>query len=387
MRILLVNNHSTVTGGADVQCFRLAALLRQRGHEVRLLATRSDDPDETSGTFVPLAVTHENRTQQGPRQQVRIAARAFWNRTAAQAAERLTESFQPDVVHLHKLYPQLSVAPVVIAAKARIPIVQTAHDYEFIAANHSDPTSRHLDRQETDVRFRALNSALFVVKRYSHVPRVSRWVTVSDAVAERYERHGIIAEVLPNFTEATTRRIPAFGERSGAIFVGRLSAEKGVRDALRIAERTGLPLLVAGQGPMQREVEDAATRIPNVTYAGQQSRERLALMFRSARVALMPAAWEEPGPLAALEALEAGTPIAAYDVGGLGEYVRAGGAGMVAPAGDSCALQSCVETLNSDDRLWETASASARNAALDRHSPERYLDALQDLYESEVRRA
>src|SRR5918995_2025032 len=133
MRVLLVNKYARVTGGADRHVLDLAAVLRGRGHDVRLLSTEGTETD-VAGAFIPPTVTHWNRDQMQPAQRLRVANMALWNRTAASAIRRLLSEFDPDLVHAHKLYPQLSVAPVVVAHEAGIPIVQSAHDYEFISA-------------------------------------------------------------------------------------------------------------------------------------------------------------------------------------------------------------------------------------------------------------
>ena len=65
---------------------------------------------------------------------------------------RLIERFRPQVVHAHKLYPQLSGAPVIAAARAKLPIVQTLHDYEFLAASYLDHRGRWIDRDESRPR-------------------------------------------------------------------------------------------------------------------------------------------------------------------------------------------------------------------------------------------
>jgi hypothetical protein len=58
--------------------------------------------------------------------------RAIWNREAAAAMRSLIRTRKPDLVHVHKLYPQLSVAPLIVAGRAGIPVVQMLNDYELI---------------------------------------------------------------------------------------------------------------------------------------------------------------------------------------------------------------------------------------------------------------
>lgn len=130
-----------------------------------------------------------------------------------------------------------SVAPVVAVARRGVPVVQTLHNYELISASPTDHRGGRLDRGQDAASVRWLRAALNVTRRTLHVPRVNRWIAVSSYVAETYARHGIGADVLPNFIAAeppgTSR---SFEERRGIVFAGRLTAEKGVNDVIALAE-------------------------------------------------------------------------------------------------------------------------------------------------------
>jgi len=102
--------------------------------------------------------------------------------------------------------------------------------------------------------------------------------------------------------------------------------------------------------------------------------------LRRAAVALMPARWDEPGPLAAIEAMGAGTPIVAFDRGGLAEYVRRSGGGVVVPSTPDALASACAELLR-DDEQWHELSARGAAAAASEHSPATYLSRLTAAYE------
>lgn len=152
-----------------------------------------------------------------------------------------------------------SVAPVVAAARRGVPVVQTLHNYELISASPTDHRGGRLDRGQDAASVRWLRAALNVTRRTLHVPRVNRWIAVSSYVAETYARHGIGADVLPNFIAAeppgTSR---SFEERRGIVFAGRLTAEKGVNDVIALAEHLrGTPVTVVGRGPLEPQVREA----------------------------------------------------------------------------------------------------------------------------------
>jgi glycosyltransferase involved in cell wall biosynthesis len=387
MRIALVNKYARITGGADRHCLELAEGLRARGHEVAFLSTADEGNLDRSGVFVPTTVTSKTRSETTGIRAAQVAGRALWNRSAASATKDLLSSFCPDVVHAHKLYPQLSVAPIVVASGQGVPIVQTVHDYEFISASTIDDAGGWIDRDEERLVYRALNTALFGVKRLAHLPRIDRWIAVSRSTGEAYREHGIATTVVPNFTDPFDGLLPDFRERSGVLFIGRLSEEKGLRHVLDLPSRSfDYPIVIAGDGPLASEVDEAARRFPCITYVGKLDRAAVAQQVASARLVVMPSLWREPGPLASLEAMAAGTPLIAYDNGGLAEYVADAGAGIVA-APNVSALAGAIESLYDDRERWEGFSANAIRAVEREHSLSLYLDRLEAIYSDSLSRS
>jgi len=385
MRVLILNKYARVTGGADVVALGLAEGLRRRGHEVAMLSTASPENLFGEGEFVDASVTRASREGLGGLEQVDVARRALWNPSAGGAMRRLVRGFRPQVVHAHKLYPQLSAAPVVVAHRAGIPIVQHLHDYEFISASWRDHRGRWLDHDERRRSIRALNDATFVVRRTLHARAVDAWIANSRYVAGRHAPLSIEATVLPCFVEPAVGDRPSFADRNGALFVGRLDADKGVRDVLRLAELLpSIGFTLAGRGPLEAEVAEAARSSPNVTFAGGLDRAEVIRRLARARICLMPSRWQEPGGIAALEAMSVGTPVIAYASGGLVEYVGdAGGGRVVEP--DVAALARECEALDSDGSAWEKLSATGAAGVAANNSPDAYALACERVYEKLVR--
>jgi glycosyltransferase involved in cell wall biosynthesis len=379
MRILLVNKFAHVTGGADQHCLGLVAALRERHHTVALLSTASPQNVERSGAFVPCSVTQWSRDGTGIVQKARVGITAVWNCAAAHAAKELITEFEPDLVHVHKLYPQLSVAPVVVAAQAGIPIVQTVHDYELIAANPLDELGGRIDTRESRLAFRALNSATFVIRRFAQLPRLARVIVPSRYLAGLYGTRGVATQVLSNFTELAGAATSEREGREGIAFVGRLQPEKGVRDVFELARRLpSTPVTIAGGGALEPEVRDEARRLPNLEYAGRLDRRGVARLLGSCRVAVMPSHALEAGPLVALEAMALGTPVVAYTGGGLSEYVSDAG-GRVVPRDIDSLTRACAE-VSEDHDLWLELSSRARAAVARSHSRTAYVTRLERVY-------
>ncbi len=376
----MVNNFARVTGGADRQCFDLAAELRERGHEVLFLATEDPRNIERAGRFVSCGVTRENRDDLRGLAAARVASRTLWNREAAGAMRRLAKEFAPDVVHVHKVYPQLSVAPIVEAHRLGLRVVQTVHDYELISASELDHRGSWLDRRESSLRYRVLNDSTFPIRRFVYAPRVARWVAVSRRVAEHLSARGINAEVIPNFVEPL-REAPPERDRDGVAYIGRLASEKGVEDVLAAATRLPeIRFTVAGDGPLANEVTAATSRTGNLEFRGRIDRSQVADLIAGSRAVLMPSRWEEPGPLSALEAMSLGTPVIAYRNGGLAEYVDDAGAGVVIEP-SLADLVGAIAELASGGERWGQFATAGRAAVAARHSPGRCVSMYEQVYE------
>jgi glycosyltransferase involved in cell wall biosynthesis len=381
MRILMINKYARVTGGADMIALGSADLLRERGHEVAFLSTKSRQNLTSQGIFIEPRVTHESRDQLGAGQQVDVAWRALWNPSAAAATRQLVAEFRPQVVHAHKLFPQLSIAPVVAAARAVVPIVQTLHDYELISASPIDHRGRWIDRDESKLSYRMLNMATFPLRRRVYAPRVGAFIAVSRYVAARYATRGVQSTVLPNFVAPNSRAgLPDFSRRRGAVFVGRLNEEKGVGDVVKLAEALpSLQVTVVGYGPLGQAVETAAGQLPNLEFAGRGDRDRVLSLVKTARISLMPSRWQEPGSIGALEAMSVGTPVIAYANGGLAQYVGDAGGGKVVEPDPAALARACAD-LHDDSATWAELSENALAAVASAHSPQAYVRKVESIY-------
>ena len=164
----------------------------------------------------------------------------------------------------------------------------------------------------------------------------------------------------------------AAAEGAHVLAAGRLTPEKGFDDAIDAARLAGLPLVIAGDGPHAAELRARADGA-DVRFTGVLGAAELAELRRGAGAAIVPSRFAEILPLAALEAMAAGVPLAAADAGGLTEAVPAGG---LYPPGDAAAL---AERLRA---LWRDADAGERGLAVvrERYSPAAVAAQLRDLY-------
>lgn len=137
-----------------------------------------------------------------------------------------------------------------------------------------------------------------------------------------------------------------------ALYVGRLSEEKGVRELAAAAD--GLPLVVVGDGPLRPLFPQATGFVPP---------GGLRPYYERAAVVVVPSRREGYG-VAAREAMAYGRPVVATAVGGLLDAVEDGVTGVLVEPGDVAALRTAVEELLGDRPRRERLGAAARAAAL-----------------------
>jgi len=141
-----------------------------------------------------------------------------------------------------------------------------------------------------------------------------------------------------------------------ALFVGRLSGEKGILDFLEATE--GVPRVIVGDGPLRDRVPEAVGFVPPA---------ELGAYYERAAVVVCPSHREGYG-VVAREAMAYGRPVVACAVGGLDEAVEDGGTGILVPPRDPAALRSAIERLLNDPELRRRRGAAGRDMAREEFS-------------------
>jgi glycosyltransferase involved in cell wall biosynthesis len=127
---------------------------------------------------------------------------------------------------------------------------------------------------------------------------------------------------------------PSYGEGTYLAFLGRLTAEKGPEDAIRIARAAGRPLRIAAKIP-RGEAVYFKKRLEHqidgrkVQLVGEVDDARKQPFLAEAAALLFPIDWPEPFGLVMIEAMACGTPVIAYRSGSVPEVVEHGVTGFI----------------------------------------------------------
>ncbi len=217
--------------------------------------------------------------------------------------------------------------------------------------------------------------------------RAGATLAVSDAIGEELRAAGIPrVEVIPNIVDADEARAVAAAAPSFdlperfLLFVGKLEENKGARLLIPAvaAARTGLPLVVLGEGSLAHALKfDAASAGITIFLRGWAHREDVLRTMGRATAIVFPSLWPEPLSRVLLEALALGTPVVAMATGGTREILSTPDSGLVTE--DLGDLGSALGRLVGDRALRNRIVEGARGRA-QAFSPEVLIPKYETVY-------
>lgn len=385
MRIAFFHNRYRERGGEDVVVDAQVELLAKAGHEVSLFSV--DNREEIRGW----------------RGALRAARRARWNPDIPERAIAFLDSHSPDVVHVHNTFPVLSGALHHTLAEWGVPVVQTLHNYRLVCANAAllrngvtctqcIPQGPWHAVRHGCYRGSRIQTAVWA-EMTTHHRKLRTWedcvdlfTTPSGFARRLLVDAGLPAErvrVVPNPVLDPGAPAPP-GE--GAVYVGRLSPEKGV-DRLLDAWRTlpGLRLRIAGTGPEEARLRALAADLPQVEFLGHVSHDGALTAMAESAFVVAPSLWYETFGMVVLEAMACGRPVVVPSGGALAELVDPGRTGLHYESGSVESLAEACAMLAGDASLAAAQGDEARSSYEDDFAPDRVVERLEALYRTVAR--
>ena len=213
--------------------------------------------------------------------------------------------------------------------------------------------------------------------------RIQAYIALTEFARNKLAEGGLPASrifVKPNFLGSD----PGAGRGNGgyALFVGRLSPEKGLETMLRAWELTReFPLKIAGDGPLAEFVHKRAAELPNVEYLGRREPKEILQLMQEATVLVFPSEWYEGLPMTIIESLACGTPVLASRVGSVIELIRNGETGYHFEAGDPEHLAALALQVFGQQSEMKTLRRRARDFYEENFTPDRNYQILLQIYE------
>ena len=356
-----------------------AALLRAHGHEVLLYQASNSD------------IRHP----------LIVLGQMAWNRQSFRELRTLIQQEQPDLVHVHNTFPVISPAVLYAAAAEHVPVVHTLHNYRLLcpaATFYRDghvcedcvqskslvPAVLHACYRESRLTTAAAAITLTAHRAaHSWHKHVAAYIALTEFARQKFIESGFDPEKLhvkPNFIGID----PGVGSGSGgyALFVGRLTEEKGVTTLLRAWKELGneFQLEIVGDGPLAPEVEAARQGMANIRRHGWVAKDQVLALMRNAAMLIMPSQWYEGFPVTLAEAFATGLPALVSRIGGLASIVESGKTGLFFEAANSSEVASQVRFLVSHPETLQQMRLAARREYEIKYTAEANYAMLNGIY-------
>jgi glycosyltransferase involved in cell wall biosynthesis len=290
-------------------------------------------------------------TGDGVLSKLKMPWKTFHNSEVAAGLKRMQTAKQFDAWQIHNVFPAMSPVVYELALQWKTPIIHYLHNYRLSCVNgfflnHGQPCQRCLSGnfwpafetacwRESRLQSGWMGLITNHIRRLPLFEKVFRWVTISEAQKREYVLMGIPADkinTIHHFLEPTAPPLPP-SQSATAIFVGRLSAEKGVENLLEAWKLAGggeRRLLIMGDGPERAKLEQKAKGLHGVEFLGFMRKEDQRRYWQEALFSVVPSIWKEPFGMTVLESWANGRPVVAHALGALPELIREGVDGSLA---------------------------------------------------------
>jgi len=381
MRILIVHNHygRFAQGGEANVMNAEAQLLAEHGHEV-MKYERTNAEIYEDGTLAD---------------KIRAFSHVAWSDKRYREIKKVIQDFRPDIMHVHNYWLVLTPSIFAAAKSCGVKSVVTLHNYRMICPGVlflrngrtcEDCLSKNPYRilwhqcmpgKGLAKSIMSLRLYLASKKRGFFNPCIDAYIVLTSFAKEKFVKGGLPKKKLhvkPNFIAD-----PLFGAQptlpgKGAVFVGRISAEKGIATLLRAWKDLEYPLIIVGDGPDKTAMQDLAS--DNVQFVGAKPyKEALDFIKRSAFL-VFPSECYEGFPLVPLEAMAHGRAVLASDIGQRRDIIT----GAMFRTGDHLDLKRQAQNLIDDYALCCRLGIAGRELYTKEYTPEKNYNYLNEIY-------
>jgi glycosyltransferase involved in cell wall biosynthesis len=384
LRVVIAHNYYQIPGGEDETLRRERDLLRSAGHHVNEFIRRNSEITRTDILG-----------------KIALAGRTVWGGDSRKAMLAVLRAEKPDLIHFHNTFPLMSPSVYYACREAGVPVVQTLHNARLfcpggnLERNHricEDCKGKKVawpgvlhgcyrrSRIETGV-VAAMLAVHWQLKTWEKM--ITVYIVSTPFYRRKFIEAGFPEERLalkPHFVEDPG---VAHNDRGYALFVGRLSTEKGVQTLLRAWEKLPhIPLKIRGEGPLLPEVSEVARKSRgSVEIVPRLDRNGLNDLMSGARFLIWPSqGYYETFGYVAVEAFSCGVPVIASRVGVAEEIVQDQRTGLHFASDDPDDLAAKAEWAWSHPKEMDEMGRIARAEYEAKYTPERNYPMLMEIY-------
>jgi glycosyltransferase involved in cell wall biosynthesis len=389
VKILVINN-SPRTGfpsGGYISAEKEFSLLESHGH-----------------TLVRVTPSNDEFRRGNMIKKLRTILEIPWSVSAYKQVKKLFEEHEPDIVHIHNVFPMLSPSIYYAVRQKDTPVIQTVHDFMFLCPTFFGVRDDAECRECKDGSFfRSIRYGCFKNSRFQTIPialmhklhytmktfrkKIDAYICLTPSQRTILLRAGFDAKRMymkPNFTEDT---YSGKGYRAGdyALFIGRLGREKGVKTLLHAWRNLGdITLKIVGDGPEGGELRSLAGELglTNVEFLGYKEHAECLDVLGGSRFLLVPSIWNEGCPRVIYEAFSHFKPVIASNLGAMADLIEHGKTGFLVEPRNAEALADQARCLWNDPEKCKSMGLNARQEYETNYTPHQNYEMLMTIYET-----
>jgi len=384
MKILLIHNKYGKFSGEEAVVESQIKLLKDRDHQVITYFRSSEE-------LVTI-----------PNGKIKAFFAAFYNPKSIKKLTILIEKEQPDIVHVHNLYPLISPAILAHIKKMRIPIAMTVHNYRLLCPNGlffndgevcekctgKGKELNCLTNNCEDSLFKSTGYALrnfWARKKKYYIDNVDVFLCLTEFQKRKLISNGYPEnkfQIIPNFYDKTIKDVVYNPELKNYVaFAGRISPEKGIPILLEAAKQLPhIQFQLAGE--MRGDYYKELTIPENVTLRGMLSQESMKGFYQKARVYIHSSTCYEGFPMVFPEAMAHKLPVIAPKMAGFPEIIKHNINGLLFEPGNAKKLAENIQKMWSDKKLVEKLAKNNFEKVKNTYSAECYYNRLIDAYKN-----
>lgn len=387
MRVLVLHNAYDHRGGEDEVVARESELLASAGHDTH-------------------CVVVSNSRLKNPFRAILAGISLPYSRPARRRLTRLLAETAPDIVHLHNYFPLLTPSVLDSCIDARIPIVHTLHNYRFFCANglllrrgspcqlclHGSPFNAARFKCYRESRAASLAVARMVAKHrrlQTWQSKVDRFIAPSVYCKELLASAGLPRDrivVKPHFT-LQSESVAARKRQEYALYVGRLSVEKGISMLLDAWREVPHELHIVGDGPLRHVVQSSASENNSIKYLGPMDRGGVDTELQGAGYLVFPSLLPETFGMTIIEAYAQGTPVLVSRLGSQAQLVEDYVTGLQFEAGNSSELAKKAIWMSARVAERQEMGVQARSQYEQKYTAKKNLELLLTIYNDARKKA
>jgi glycosyltransferase involved in cell wall biosynthesis len=388
MRILSVHNAYQLRGGEDESRQLEEELLRRNGHHVEIYEEQNTKVSEIGD--------------------IKLAARVVWSRVAYRTVERQLSLYPHDLMHVQNFFPLISPSVYYAARAQKVPVVQTLRNFRLLCLNgflfregkvcescvkQPFPWPGVVNRCYRD----SLPASLGVFNMLTVHRLLGTWNHLVDQyiALTHYDRRKFIEgglpgdriSVKPNFVYPD----PGVAEGRGGyiLFVGRLSAEKGLDTFLEAAQQLGnkVSFKIVGEGPLAEVVQTKIAKSNNIEWLGRKPLPEVYDIMGNALALVFPSKWTETFSRVVVESFAKGTPVIASGVTDMEEFVAPYQTGLLFQPGNAGDLATQIEWILSHPTEVAQMRQEARKIYEEYYTAEKNYEKVMEIYDRALQQA